>query len=707
MKSDKRRLKISIRAKLLLLSIAVLGIPYVGYEYLREMERHLRNSLESSLIDAANAMAGPLHERELLFNNITAGEDDTLYVHALNNPVQLDGYTDDWLAYLDWSDIYGKSDSDSPLSAAGSDSFKLIVSTYQHYFYALLQVYDKSVIYSTPDADDTINGDHVVLVYTDPAGRLQRNYFSPSAPGEIRPFRYESYDDEYGFEYQGVRYVTNITAVWQQTNNGYNLELVIPADLVGDHLGLYVRDVDDARERVITGSIGTSGPDTINHPGRILQSSPEIKRIIKALGRTEGRRIWVLDNQGRVLASGGSLERHFPDNVFNIIYSLILPPAYERFKDDLAGASRLQGDEVQTALSGMTDTRWRSSPDNKAVIISVATPVWVNNQVRGAVVVEETTNKIQTMQRQALASLFNKTLIVFFIVTMLLLLFATRISTRLYRLSREAEAAIDEYGRVKGTVAGSDASDEIGDLSRSYAAMLKKLKQYNEYLEGMASRLSHELRTPMAIVQSSLERIHAELDDEISQPYLDRAQQGIERLNILVSRLSEAARLEQALQSAERESVDLCSLLRSCVDGYQQVYANTRFNLVLPDGVVGHKISPDLFVQMLDKLVSNAVDFNYDKKPIEISLTEKDELIAIRVTNYGSQLPKAMEGQLFNSMISIRKDKKGNEPHLGLGLYIARLIAEFHGGRIKAENLTDEDGVSFSIILTKNSLNMK
>jgi signal transduction histidine kinase len=218
------------------------------------------------------------------------------------------------------------------------------------------------------------------------------------------------------------------------------------------------------------------------------------------------------------------LERYFPDNVFNIFYSLILPPAYERFKDDLAGASRLQGKEVRTALSGKTETRWRSSPDGKAVIVSAATPVWVNNEVRGAVVIEETTNKIQTMQRQALASLFNKTLIVFFIVTILLLFFATRLSTRLYRLSREAEAAIDEYGRVKGTIADSDAGDEIGDLSRSYAAMLKKLKQYNEYLESMASRLSHELRTPMAIVQSSLERIQSELNDKTSYTWLDRAQ---------------------------------------------------------------------------------------------------------------------------------------------------------------------------------------
>jgi hypothetical protein len=258
------------------------------------MERHLRNSMESSLIDAAHAMAGSLHERELLFDDIALDQAETLYVHTLNNPIQLDGYTDDWLAYLDWSDIYEQTDSNLLLASRKFDSFKLIVSTYQHYFYAMLQVQDNKMIYSKPDDTDTINGDYVVLVYTDPAGKLQKNYFSPSAPGEIRPFRYETYVDEYGFEYKRIRYVTNVSAVWQRTSNGYNLELALPADLVGDHLGLLVKDVDDAKGRMIIGSIGTSGPETLNRPGRILQSSPEIKKIIKALGRTKWRQFGTL-----------------------------------------------------------------------------------------------------------------------------------------------------------------------------------------------------------------------------------------------------------------------------------------------------------------------------------------------------------------------------------------------------------------------------
>ena len=73
----------------------------------------------------------------------------------------------------------------------------------------------------------------------------------------------------------------------------------------------------------------------------------------------------------------------------------------------------------------------------------------------------------------------------------------------------EAEAAIDARGRVTRLTTASDAADEIGDLSRSFTTVLGRLARYNAYLEALAGRLSHELRTPVAVVRSSLENLHA------------------------------------------------------------------------------------------------------------------------------------------------------------------------------------------------------
>lgn len=684
--------RFTIRARLLLLSLAILTIPYVGFEYLREVERYLRDSLESSLVDAARAVAGPLHDHPELFPVSDEPVEDTVFVHRLEHPIQLDGYTDDWLSYLDWSVPYHEMRGDrlDPLS------YSFLISRYQQYFYVLLRIRDRRLVYQKPDQPDALNNDHVTMVFTDPGGQLQEYYFSPSAPGRTRPFRFRTRQDEYGFDYRTVDYITNVSGVWQPVEQGYNLELAVPVSAVGTRLGFVVHDVDEAQGRSEAAAVGTAGKDTVRQPGAIHQPSPQVEAMIANLAGEEGRRIWVLDSRGQVLAGRGTLSRQLDGDGVNPFYRLVLPAIHQRFRDDLSGASRLEGKEISAALSGKARGRWRRSPDGKAVIVSAAAPVRVDGSVRGAVVVEETTGGIQMRQRRAMASLFNKTLLAFTLVTALLLLFAARLSYRLRRLGNQADAAIDEHGRVTGRFRPDAAGDEIGELSRSYAAVLERLQQYNDYLENMAGRLTHELRTPITVVRSSLEHLGETGDNDDRGTYLERARDGIERLNLIVTRLGEATRLEQALQSAEKQRIDVAELVANCVEGYRGVYPGVDFRLSLPDGPLPRTIAPDLVVQMLDKLVANAVDFSRGGRPVAIALTGGADYWELAVTNYGSRLPANMDKQLFDSMVSVRAEK-GDTPHLGLGLYIVRLISEYHGGRVLAENGADGDSVTFRI----------
>ena len=229
--------------------------------------------------------------------------------------------------------------------------------------------------------------------------------------------------------------------------------------------------------------------------------------------------------------------------------------------------------------------------------------------------------------------------------------------------------------------------------------MLERLDKYHVYLEGMASRLSHELRTPMAIVKSSLDRLQHEKNESDKQEALNAAETGLERLQNLLTRLSEAARVEQALQESEKQKTNLNNFLKQCVDGYRYAYPKNSFDLDIPDTYISMKINPDLFYQMLDKLIGNAVDFSYPEKTICIKLITTSNKIIIQVINYGPHLPEDMTDELFNSMVSLRDKRSDAGPHLGLGLFIVRLIAEFHGGTISAHNLIETEGVCFSISL--------
>lgn len=361
--------------------------------------------------------------------------------------------------------------------------------------------------------------------------------------------------------------------------------------------------------------------------------------------------------------------------------------------------AELRGPEIDAALSGTGDTRWRALGENDAQVVSAAYPVWHEGRVSAAVVVEETGAAIQTVRRQALADLFTKTLVAFTAGGATLLLVATRISARLRRLRDDTDRAIDEHGRVVGSIRASASRDEIGDLGRSFSAMMERLRQYNHYLEQLAQRLSHELRTPLGVVRSSLDNLELAAGEDSRALYVSRAREGIRRLDSILTRMSEAARLEQSLGQSERVPVDVARLFGAAVDAYRDAWPGRCFELqAKPDASLAVLAAPDLLLQMLDKLVSNALDFGEPAAPIRIALRRLDGDVVLEVENLGPTLPEAMGGEIFESMVSVRATKT-HEPHLGLGLYIVRTIAQHHGGRVRAENLAGGDGARFVVTL--------
>jgi signal transduction histidine kinase len=100
---------------------------------------------------------------------------------------------------------------------------------------------------------------------------------------------------------------------------------------------------------------------------------------------------------------------------------------------------------------------------------------------------------------------------------------------------------------------------------------------------------------------------------------------------------------------------------------------------------------------MLDKLVGNAVDFSTPGTSIDVVVERQAGNIILEVRNQGPSLPEEMTDKLFQSMVSIRDDKGPEDPHLGLGLYIVRLIAEAHGARAQAFNLSGGTGVGMQV----------
>jgi signal transduction histidine kinase len=234
--------------------------------------------------------------------------------------------------------------------------------------------------------------------------------------------------------------------------------------------------------------------------------------------------------------------------------------------------------------------------------------------------------------------------------------------------------------------------------------LLGRLDEYTGYLRTLAGKLAHEIRTPLTIVRSSLENLESEAGPgglgENAKIYIARAREGSERLGAILTAMGAATKVEEAIAHSERQRFDIGALMRATVEAYRGAFTHRRFASDIPAGAVPITGAPELIVQMLDKLVDNAVDFSAEGATISVVLTADSQHVELSVANPGPPLPPEAATRLFESLWQSRSEAD-KRPHFGLGLYIVRLIAEFHGGTARAETLPDEKGARFTVRLSR------
>lgn len=706
--------RLSIRRKLVLVSLSLLIIPWVGYQYINEMEDYLRNRQEQQLLERARVVASLLTDQRDLFATTAPatekGGGKHLYVRPLSAPMQIDGRTDDWSNYRERIYQFEAQQDSGNAGVKPSLSFRFQIGSYKPFLYVLFRVTDDKFVLRSKTGSRIDNGDHLQIAMQDANGEYVRYILSARQEGHLTAYRLPA-DPETNL---GVEEDPRLIGFIRGTKQGYNIELKIPLSLLGPKLAFAIADVDDTRQRNIVNIVRTTGTGLIEKIGTIVVPSVQIQNLLTRLHRT-GSRIWITDKNGSVIALSGSLKDADRDvydiapsgeeepgvltSLVRALYRILLKQPPKEFHDDLSTASSLTTPEIIQALAGTPATRWRNTPDAQVNILTAAYPVKDNSAVVGSVAIEETSNSILILQNRAVEILINLSLLALLVTALTVFAYATRLSFRVRKLRDDADMAIGSDGRVVGHISPSKASDEVGDLSRTISDMVNRLTEYNRYLETMASKLSHELRTPITVVRSSLENLETVEDEH--QEYIKRARDGVERLSNILTRMSEATRLEQTIQTEERLLFNIEQVINSCINGYKVANQKQTFSFQLENRVEKPFIIngvPDLIAQLLDKLVSNAMDFAQSGTPIVIRLIRLEQQISLQVINEGPTLPEEMQSNLFDSMVSMR-EKRGKQPHLGLGLYIVRLISEYHQGTVKAQNKADAGGVVFTVTL--------
>jgi dedicated sortase system histidine kinase len=703
-----RRLKgPRLGTKLMLLGLMLLIIPWFSYRQLIEMERLLIQGQSHAQLLTAEGISTLFNGREDLFNDLPVALEDyeSLFAHPLQSPVRLDGEVEDWGAELEDKFLnFGSAKADQ------DGDFSVLLGERGGQLYVYMRIIDPEAVYRNPDYLRLDSADQIRLSFIRTDGEDGR--ISLLSTEDSAPTAYEM-DADWRFATKGTP-ENRVQAVLQPSEDGWLAEFRLPLDMLGSsrYFGISFVDVDDPEQRTIvhnTQTLPKAGKESFN---LVVLRSPEVLNIVQGLGYS-GARILVIDAQKQVRAETGAdqttaavkpSEEPWIGVAFEM-FDYIRPYLHELTtgEDWMNGSSEVDTEviadrTISSSLNG-EPIAVRREIDNDQEIIMAAHPIVSEDRVLGTVVVEQNIDEILTFQRSAIEQVILFSVASLFAVFIALLAFAGRLAWRIRNLRREASAAIDQYGRLKTSELSNEmnSGDEIGDLARSVSNMLSKLHQHNTFLENMPRTLRHEINNPLNTLSTSLDNLAFEYPDVSNSKYLESAKRGVIRIGSIVQNLADAANLEESLEAEEMEVIDIQLLLRSYVNNCSIGNKNCSFVYKGPDYPVYAAVSDFRIEQMLDKIVDNAVDFHRANSPIRIQLDTNRDFLQITVANRGPTLPEQDRNTLFDSMVSHRGPQ--NQLHFGLGLYVVRVIAEYHGGFVRAFNLTDNSGVAIMVQL--------
>ena len=683
-----------LRVKLLLVAFVLLVVPWLTYVLLVEFEDLLLQGQKSGQIIVASSLASQFNNLRFDDFPVQLKDYEHLYARPLANNIMLDGKPDDWGE---------RQDSISRNFGEGDGAFSLVLGENINRLFGLLHVNDMENVFRDRGTLTIDNADHVVISFQNGAKQPEEVALTFSEPGTATAYRMTPGD------YRGASPAANISGHLVTTATGTVIEFEFPLAIVGEYRDFAVTyvDVDDPITREVRARTRTVPNEEANGFNLVIFRSAETANLLESMGLVDAR-VLVVDTQKRIRGeSKGRQSAIEPSTEVNRtwidFFAALRPFIHFIFKGEVLRdptveeSQLLEQQTIDAALRGEPTAVRKISPWGTPSILA-AHPVQSTTEILGAVIVEQDIRDILSFLQRAFAQILLFSALALAIVILVALGFSIRLAYRIQKLRSKATQVIDEHGRLKGSSIDAEinAGDEIGDLARTIDNMLDRLNQHQQFLQRMPRTLRHEINNPLNIVSTSLENLRATSDPKEQDRYVQSARRGMMRIGQLIQNLSDAASLEDALKNEELDTIDIRQLVENYIDNLQSARPDVCFELRGVSNPTFVNASGFHIEQLLDKVLDNAIDFHRPDSPIRIQLDRGKEHVRISVANRGPSL-KDDAASLFGSLVSRRSAQ--SKVHFGLGLFVVRVIAEFHQGSVRAANLSDGSGVVVSVEL--------
>jgi two-component system sensor histidine kinase ChvG len=390
---------------------------------------------------------------------------------------------------------------------------------------------------------------------------------------------------------------------------------------------------------------------------------------------------WLLD----------SLERYL-DRAVNWLPFSEEPPRYREARIQQAA----HYPEVERALLGESPGVVRADRRGR-LVLSVAVPVQRYRQVLGALMLSRGGAAVERAVRARRVDILVVFAIALAVTVLLSIYLAGTIARPVRRLAEAADRVRTGKGRRVEIPNFGHRRDEIGELSGALRDMTEALWTRLDAIESFAADVAHEIKNPLTSLRSAVETVSRIEDPEQQRKLMSIILDDVQRLDRLISDISDASRLDAELSRARTQPVDLVRMLSALAEAHQATADEDgpilRFETRGGGSLVVQGIEERLG-QVLRNLINNAVTFSPPHGTIELAAWREDSWAVISVSDSGPGIPESALGAIFDRFYTERPKSEKFGTHSGLGLSISRQIVEAHGGSIRAENRHDGTGAA-------------
>lgn len=373
------------------------------------------------------------------------------------------------------------------------------------------------------------------------------------------------------------------------------------------------------------------------------------------------------------------------DRAMNFILGTPPTPAYADPPQDRATAWP-ELDEAQA--NGRAVTRVRAAAD-ETPMINAAVPVGGSGEL---LLTTRNARDITQSVRDARGTLAIVLTVTLLISIQLSLFLARTIVQPLRALVRAAVRVRLGRDRAVEVPRLPERGDEIGLLARALSDMSRALRQRIDAVESFAADVAHEIKNPLASLRSALESLDKVSDEKLRAKLTAIAAHDVQRIDRLVTEIAEASRIDAELSRTQFVPVNLLALVRDLVRIRDERGENDPAKVRLATSGPGPWEVPGdeaRLVRVLENLLNNAVSFSPPGGKVTVALNRDEDRLTLAVLDSGPGIPPEARQKVFDRFHSLRPADEDFGKHSGLGLAIARTIAEAHEGTLEATDRAD------------------